>query len=66
MSRKTKGVIDAEDLNLLDKQDLARLGISEQANQLGPRKLRAALVLDVFGRDLQPAFGCEGFERVTG
>jgi hypothetical protein len=38
-------------MHLLDQEDIAGLGIGEETEQLRPRELSAALVLDVLGRD---------------
>jgi hypothetical protein len=59
---QSPGSETAEPVDLLDQENVAGLGVVGQAKQLGPRELCAALVLDVFGGDGEPALGGEGLE----
>jgi hypothetical protein len=51
-----------ETVDLLDQENIARMRIREQPEQLGPGELGTNFVLDIPGGDGEPALGREGPE----
>jgi hypothetical protein len=47
---------------LLDQEDIAGTRIRQEAEQLRAGQLRAALILDIVGRDVEAVLNGEGFE----
>jgi hypothetical protein len=53
-------------VDLLDEEDIARVGVAEKPKQLGTGEHCAAFVLDIPGGDRQAALGGESLQLIPG